>query len=59
MQRLDALAEEYEIFEKTMEKVTHETEEGDMLFVVAYEAMGARQGPEGPGPSAGRLGIHV
>ena len=39
MQALDALAEEYEIFEKTMKKVTYETEEGDMLFAIAYEAM--------------------
>ena len=30
MQALDVLAEEYEIFEETMEKVTHETEDGDM-----------------------------
>ena len=36
MQALDALAEEYEIFEETMKKGTHETEEGDMLFAVAY-----------------------
>ena len=35
---LHHLAEEYEIFEKTMKKVTNETE-GDMLFWVAYEAM--------------------
>ena len=33
---MQALAEEYEIFE---EKVTHETEDGDMFFAVAYEAM--------------------
>ena len=39
MQALDALAEDYEIFEDTMKKVRHETEEGDMLFAVAYEAM--------------------
>ena len=38
MQALNALAEEYEIFE-TMKKVKHKTEEGDMLFAVAYEAM--------------------
>ena len=37
MQALDVLAEEYEIFEETMKKVTHETEDGDMLFAVAYE----------------------
>ena len=37
MQALDTLAEEYEIFEETMKKVTLETEEGDMLFTVAYE----------------------
>ena len=39
MQALDTLAEEYEIFEETMKKVTCETEEGDMLCAVAYEAM--------------------
>ena len=37
MQALDSLAEEYEIFEETMKKVTLETEEGDMLFAVDYE----------------------
>ena len=37
MQALDTLAEECEIFEETMKKVTHETEEGDMLFAVACE----------------------
>ena len=31
MQALDALAEEHEIFEDTMTKLTHEIEEGDML----------------------------
>ena len=36
MQALDALAEDYEIFEETM---TYETEEGDMLYAVAHEAM--------------------
>ena len=46
MQAPDTLAEEYEIFEETVKKVTLETEEGDMLFAVAYEA-----GEEGrPGP---------
>ena len=39
MQALDVLAEEYEIFEETMKKVTHETEEGGMLCAEAYEAM--------------------
>ena len=39
MQALDALAEEYETFEETTKKVTHETEEGDMVFAVACEAM--------------------
>ena len=39
MQALDALAEEYEIFKETLKKVTHDTQEGDMLFSVAYEAM--------------------
>ena len=39
VQALDTLAEEYEIFEETMTKVTHETEEGDTLFAVACEAM--------------------
>ena len=39
MQALDALAEEYEIFEETMKKVTYEAEDGDMQFVVACEAM--------------------
>ena len=39
MQALDIPAEEYEIFEETMKKVTHETEEGDMLFAAAYETM--------------------
>ena len=34
---LDTLAEEYEIFEETMKKVTLETEEGDMLYAVASE----------------------
>ena len=38
-QALDTLAEKYEIFEETMKKVTHETEEGDMLFAVAHEVM--------------------
>ena len=37
LQALDVLAEEHEIFQKTMKKV--ETEEGDKLFAVAYEAM--------------------
>ena len=37
MQALDTLAEEYEIFEETMKKVTLETEEGDMLYAAAYE----------------------
>ena len=37
MQALDTLAEEYEIFEETVKKVTLETEEGDKLFAVAYE----------------------
>ena len=37
MQALDTLAEEYEIFEETMRKVTFETEEGDMLCAVASE----------------------
>ena len=35
MQDLDPLAEEYEIFEETMKKETHETE----VFAVAHEAM--------------------
>ena len=39
MQAVDVLAEDYEIFEETMKTVTYETEEGDMLFAVAYEAM--------------------
>ena len=39
MQALDVLAEEYEVCEETMKKVTYETEEGDRLFAVAYEAM--------------------
>ena len=39
MQALDVLAEEYGIFEETIENVTDETEEGDMLFAVAYELM--------------------
>ena len=39
MQALDTLAEEYEIFEETMKKETCETEEGDILFAVACEAM--------------------
>ena len=39
MQAVDVLAEDYEIFEETMKKVTYETDEGDMLFAVAYEAM--------------------
>ena len=39
MQALDALAEEHEIFEETMKKVTYKTEEGDILFAIAYEAM--------------------
>ena len=39
MQALDSLAEEFEIFEETMKKVTHETEESDMLHAVANEAM--------------------
>ena len=39
MQALGALAEEYEIFEETMQKVMHETEDGDRLSAVAYEAM--------------------
>ena len=37
MQSLDTLAEEYEIFEETVKKVTLETEEGDMLFAVREE----------------------
>ena len=37
MQALDTLAEEYELFEETMRKVTHETEEADMLYAVASE----------------------
>ena len=37
MQALDTLAEEYEIFEETLKKVTDETEDGDMLFAVADE----------------------
>ena len=32
VQALDTLEEEYEIFEETVKKVTHETEEGDMLL---------------------------
>ena len=39
MQALNVLAEEYEICEETMKKVTPETEEGDMLSAVAYETM--------------------
>ena len=39
MQAVDVLAEDYEIFEETMKTVTYETEEGNMLFAVAYEAM--------------------
>ena len=38
IEALDVLAEEYEIFEATMKKVTHETEEVNMLFAAAYEA---------------------
>ena len=60
MPALDVLAEEYGTSEETMKKVTHETQEGDMLFAVAYEAMEeVDKGPEGPGPSAGRAGGHV
>ena len=39
MQALDALAKEYEIFKETVKKVTHETEEVDLLFAAAYEAV--------------------
>ena len=39
MQALEVLAEKYELFEETMKKVTHETEEGDTLFAVAHETM--------------------
>ena len=34
-----------EIFEETVDKVTLETEEGDMLFAVAYQVGRARQRP--------------
>ena len=37
MQALDVLAEEFEIFEETKKKVTHDTEDGDMSFAVASE----------------------
>ena len=37
MQALGTLAEEYEVFEETMKKVTLDTEEGDMLYAVASE----------------------
>ena len=37
MQALDTFAEEYEIFEETMKKVTLETEEGDMLYAMVSE----------------------
>ena len=37
MQALDTLAEEYEAFEVTMEKVAFEHEEGDMLYAVGPE----------------------
>ena len=37
MQALDTSAEEYEIFEEIMKKVTLETDEGDMLYAVASE----------------------
>ena len=36
---VDVLAEYYEILQETMKNVTYETEEGDMLFAVACEAM--------------------
>ena len=58
MQALDTLAEEYEIFNETMKKVTLETEEGDMLFAVAYEA-GEELDRAKERPSAGRAGVHV
>ena len=37
MQALDTLAEEHETLEETVKKVTHETEQRDMLFAVACE----------------------
>ena len=60
MQALDTLAEEYEIFDETMKKVPLETEEGDMLFAVAYE-VGEEldRARKRPGPSARRDGGHV
>ena len=37
MQALDTLAEEYEVFEETMKKVTLENEEDGMLYAAASE----------------------
>ena len=44
MQALDTLAEEYEIFEEPMKKVTFETEEGDMSSAVASDVEKSSRG---------------
>ena len=60
MQALDVMAKEYEIFEETMKKVTYETEEGDMLFTVAYDVTEElHKAWKGQEPSARRDGGRV
>ena len=57
-QALDTLAEEYTSFEASMEKMTSEHEEGDVLYAVHAEATDElERAQKDQGPSARRTGL--